>query len=184
MKNKQIITTVLSFIFLQISPVFGQENKATTGPVFKDVGEVYTIDNLGLPIDTALHYKAIFDIDKKQTNPAKPNNIILSLHRYYNMHTRYGVNKDNIHLVIILHGHSTKDALLSAKYKEKYGVDNPNVQLLKSLSAAGVKIYLCGQSMSWSGYSSKDILPEVKIALSAMTVLTVYQMQNYALIKF
>ena len=34
------------------------------------------------------------------------------------------------------------------------------------------------------GYEKKDLVPEVKVALSAMTVLTVYQMKNYAVIKF
>lgn len=163
---------------------FGQKNEATTGPVFNDVGPVYSIDNLDFIPDTSQHLQAIFDVDRKQTDPSKSNPIISSLHRYYNMHVRYGIRKEHIRLVAVLHGSSTKDALSTAAYKAKYGVDNPNIDLIKSLSELGAEVYLCGQSMSYNGYHKKDLLSEVKVAQSAMTVLTVYQMNNYALIKF
>ena len=176
---------IFSALFLlQGTLSFGQNNEPTTGPVFNDIGPVYSIDNLDFLPDTSQHLRAIFDVDRRQMDPSEMNAIISSLHRYYNMHVRYNVPKDKIHLALVFHGHSTKDALLSSKYKEKYKVENPNKELIKSLSDIGVEVFICGQSMSYKGYSKEDLLPEVKVALSAMTVLTVYQMNNYALIKF
>jgi intracellular sulfur oxidation DsrE/DsrF family protein len=169
---------------LQVSNVFGQEVKSSTGPVFDDYGPVYSIDNTDFPLDTIQQFKAIFDVARKQTDPSQQNSIISSLHRYYNMHVRSGVPVENIHLAFVLHGGSTKDALSSAAYKEKYKVDNPNKELIETLSELGVGIYICGQSMSSRGYKKEDLLPHVKVGLSAMTVLTVYQMNNYAMIKF
>ena len=176
--------SVLILLLLQVTLSFGQKTEPTIGPVFIDVGAVYSIENLDHLPDTSQHLQAIFDVDRKQTDPSRSNPIISSLNRYYNMHVRYGLRKENIHLVAVLHGSSTKDALSNSAYKEKYNVDNPNKELIESLSEMGVKVYLCGQSMSYSGYSKEDLHPDVKVALSAMTVLTIYQMDNYALIKF
>lgn len=174
----------LTLLPLQVTSSFGQDNKATTGPVFTDFGAVYSLDSLDFPLDTTQHYKAIFDVDSKLTDLNQKNSIISSLHRYYNMHVRSGVPKENIHLAFVLHGNSTKDALSSSIYKEKFKVDNPNRDLIKSPSEMGVDVFICGQSMLSRGYGKEELLPEIKVALSAMTVLTVYQMNNYALIKF
>ena len=184
MQNRSPLLFLLALLLLQTSLTFGQKNEPTTGPVFNDIGAVFSIDNLDFLPDTSKELKAIFDIDRKQTDPSIGNPIISSLHRYYNMHVRYGVPKDKIKLALVLHGSSTKDALSPAVYQEKYNTDNPNRDLIKTLSEIGVDVFLCGQSMSSMGYSKEDLLPEVKVALSAMTVLTVYQMNNYALIKF
>jgi intracellular sulfur oxidation DsrE/DsrF family protein len=174
----------LAFFLIQVTSSFGQNNEPTTGSVFNNIGAVFSLENLDFQINSSQHLKAIFDIDSKQTDPAKHNSIISSLHSYYIMHVRYGVPKDNIHLALVLYGSSTKDALLSSVYSENFNVDNPNIDLIKSLSDNGVEVFICGQSMSYKGYSKADLLPQVKVALSAMTVLTIYQMNNYALIKF
>ena len=184
MQNRSILLFILVLLLIQTTLSFGQRNKPTTGPVFNDVGAVFSIDSLDFLPDTSKDLKAIFDIDRKQKDPSASNPIISSLHRYYNMHVRYGIPEDKIHLALVLHGSSTKDALSPTVYKEKYNTENPNKDLIKTLSEIGVDVYLCGQSMSSMGYSKKDLLPEVKVALSAMTVLTAYQMNNYAMIKF
>ncbi|WP_159023551.1 DsrE family protein [Formosa sp. L2A11] len=177
-----LFTLVLCLSLVHFS--FGQVNTLTTGPVFYTVGAVYAVDNLDFIPEPSQDLKAIFDIANKQPDAIKPNRIISSLHRYYNMHVRYGTPKENIHLALVLHGGAVKDALSSHVYHEKYNVDNPNVDLIKTLSDMGVDIFLCGQSMTAKGYTKADLLPEVKVGLSAMSVLTVYQMNNYALIKF
>jgi intracellular sulfur oxidation DsrE/DsrF family protein len=184
MKCNFLNTWCLAVCFTAAIASYGQHTKATTGPVFDNIGPVYTVTHLDHKPDTSKQLKAIFDVDRKQSDPSQLNTIISSLHRYYNLHVRYGFPKEQIHLAVILHGGATKDALSAAAYQDKYKVENPNIELIKSLSEMGVEIFLCGQSMSHSGYSKADLLPEVKVALSAMTVLTVYQMDDYALIKF
>jgi intracellular sulfur oxidation DsrE/DsrF family protein len=184
MQNKFICLVFSTLFFVQVNSSYGLEIKPTAGPVFHDFGAVYTFESLDFLPDTTQHLKAIFDVDDKQTDPGQNNGIISSLHRYYNMHVRSGIPQKNIHLAFVLHGNSTKDALLSSVYKGEFNVDNPNTELIKSLAEMGVGVYICGQSMLARGYNKEDLLPEVKVALSAMTVLTVYQMNNYALIKF
>ncbi len=180
----------ISFLFLSLllltttSSCLAQDNGPTTGPVFEDIGAVYSIDKLDYLPDTTQNLKAIFDVERKYEDPNAMNSVLSSLHRYYNMHVRYGFTQDKIQLVVVLHGGSTKDALSSSAYKGQFNTDNPNQHLIKTLSGIGVKVYLCGQSMSYRGYTKADLLPEVQVALSAMSVLTAYQMNGYALIKF
>ncbi|MFB9053812.1 DsrE family protein [Formosa undariae] len=184
MQNKFQYLFFLVLFLTQVHISFGQKVKATTGPVFDAVGAVFTVNDLDFVPDASQELKAIFDIDNKQVDASIPNRVISSMHRYYNMHVRAGIPEEQIHLALVLHGGAVKDALSSAVYKEKYNVDNPNIELIKSLSAIGVDVFLCGQSMTSNGYNKADLLPEVKVGLSAMSVLTVYQMNTYALIKF
>ena len=52
------------------------------------------------------------------------------------------------------------------------------------LDKAGVDIYVCGQSAAYNGYSAEELLPEVKIAVSAMTVHVRLQQEGYQAILF
>ena len=183
MKRKEYICVLCLIIACQ-TLAFGQKRTPQTGPVFEDMGPVFDIPDLDNAPDSESILKAIFDIDRLQKEPSQANPLILSLHRYYNMHVRAGVPKENIYLAFVLHGKSTKNALNDAAYEAKYGIKNPNTTLIKALAKEGVHMYICGQSASFAGYSKDDLMPEIKLALSAMTVLTTYQMDGYAMIKF
>ena len=183
-KRDSIVLSIVLWFLTQANYGMGQSMTPTTGPVFEDIGPVFSIDKLDYIPESSQQLKAIFDVDREQADPGDSNPIISSLHRFYNMHARYGVPAENIRLAFVLHGHSTKDALSNSKYKETYQVDNPNIKLIKTLSDMGVDMFICGQSMSYHGYTKEDLLPEIKVALSAMTVLTTFQMDGYGMIKF
>ena len=178
--------TILSMLFLIIfyNTCLGQSSKPEYGPVFDDIGPTYNLKNADFVPDSTSVLKAIFDIDYMPKDSLASNSLISSLHRYLNMHVKSGIKESNISLGFVLHGASTKDALTDEAYLKKYGTKNPNTNLIKTLSEHGVDMFLCGQSASYSGISKSEIMPEIKIALSAMTVLTVYQSEGYSLIKF
>jgi predicted peroxiredoxin len=79
---------------------------------------------------------------------------------------------------------TSKDVANSNAYKAKYGVPNPNEELLKQLIAAGADIIFCGQSSASRGFPKEDLVDGVQISLSAMTALIQLQDDNYRLIKF
>jgi intracellular sulfur oxidation DsrE/DsrF family protein len=64
-------------------------------------------------------------------------------------------------------------------YREKEGVDNPNKELIRELHDAGVRIILCGQTAAARNLPLDRLLPEVEVALSAMTALLVLQEAGY-----
>ena len=176
--------TQLLFALLLMDICHAQVSESSFGPVFKSMGPVYDVDDADFIPDSDQVLKTIFDIERLQKDPMEVNPLISSLHRFVNMHVRKGIPLENIHLAFVLHGASSKDALSNEAYHKRYGVDNPNIEYIKALEEIGVHMYICGQSASYAGYEKDNLLPEVKMALSAMTVLTTYQMDGYAMIRF
>ena len=84
----------------------------------------------------------------------------------------------------MLHGGAAKDALTQEAYRSRYQSDNPNVELMRQLAGAGVRLYICGQSMGARGFERAEIAGPVGIALSAMTVLVTLQGEGFQLIRF
>ena len=161
-----------------------QNSESYPGPVFSDMGPVFDVDDADYVPDKTQVMKAIFDIERLQEDPAIPNPLITSLHRYYNMHVRKGIPEENIHLAFVVHGSSSKDILTNEAYKKRHGVNNPNLPYIEALSKKGVDMFICGQSANYEKIRKEEILSEVKLALSAMTVLTTYQMEGYGMIRF
>ncbi|MCH7829778.1 MAG: DsrE family protein [Proteobacteria bacterium] len=48
---------------------------------------------------------------------------------------------------------------------------------------AGVKFYVCRQSMEYNGVEKSELAGPAKVALSAMTMLNVLQLDGYALLR-
>lgn len=83
-----------------------------------------------------------------------------------------------------IHGGAWQDVLTNKAYKEKYGVDNPNLKLINELSEAGADIIICGQTAEFRGITKDNANPHVKFALSAMTALIQYQKMITRLLNF
>jgi intracellular sulfur oxidation DsrE/DsrF family protein len=163
---------------------WGQKSKTSTGPVFKDFGQVYTLEHVDLLLDTDKTYKVIFDIytDEKKSDVMNP--LVNTVARFMNMHAQNGLAVDQMDIVVVLHGAATKDALSGKPFKRKFKNRNPNEELIEALHEKGVQIYVCGQSMMSQGFESKDISESVKISLSALTALVKFQSEGYQLINF
>ena len=173
---------LVSLTVFSIKPCVAQDT--SPGPVFKTLGAVYEIPDADFVPDSTQVLRAIFDIERLQEDPTEVNPLINSLTRYINMHVQRGIPLKNIHLAFVVHGVSGKDVLTDEAYKKRYGVDNPNTAHIKALAEKGVHMFICGQSATYAGYTKSELMPEVKMALSAMTVLTVYQANAYSLIRF
>ena len=66
----------------------------------------------------------------------------------------------------------------------KFGIDNPNIDLIKELKDSGVKLTVCGQSLIARDVKPDEVVEEVEIATSMLTVVTTYQLLGYAVLKF
>ena len=60
-------------------------------------------------------------------------------------------------------------------------VTDPNRDLVDKLLAAGVQIYVCGQSMGFQGREKSQLAPGIKLAPSAMTMMHLLQDEGYTL---
>ena len=164
--------------------IYAQQKKKATGPIIKDFGTVYQVENPDFKTDTNRVYRVVFDIYNSPDDPSMLNSQINTLARFLNMHAQAGVPKENLKVAGVLHNKASKDALNNETYKEKYGVKNPNIPLLNALEEAGVDIYMCGQSINARGLDRKRLAKPIQVGLSAMTIILSLQSEGYQLIKF
>ena len=101
-----------------------------------------------------------------------------------NLHVMGGVPKENMNVIVAVHGGALWTALGNELYREKFGVDNPHAPLYQELIDQGVKIVVCSQSMFKRKVDKSQLLPGFEVATSALTTLTMYQLKGYALMRF
>ena len=178
-------TTIHRFCFVLLVFSF-QLSAATpvTGPVIENFGPVFSVPEGSFNLDPKQTYKVIMDIGKGPDDSAALNRSIETAARFLNMHARNGVKPENLEFALVLHGSGVHAALNNEEYSEKFLVDNANKKLIKALNKAGVSIYICGQSAAYNGYTATQLLPEIEMAVSAMTVHVRLQQEGYQAILF
>lgn len=177
---------VFSFAAVALgSPLAGQRQvESRTGPVIDAFGPVYRVDHPDFVTPVDREYRVAFEVADAPEAVDQVNRRIETLARFLNMHAQAGVPAENMHLALVLHGGSGKYALSDAAYEQRYGVPNPNLELIDALHTAGVRVILCGQTAAARGFPREDLAPSVELALSAMTALVVLQADGYQLISF
>jgi intracellular sulfur oxidation DsrE/DsrF family protein len=177
--------TIMQFCFLLVFISFQSfASDPVTGPVIENYGAVFAVPEGSFNLEPDRQYKVLMDIGKGPDDPSALNRYIESAARFLNMQSRNGIKPENIKLAFVLHGSGTHAALNDAAYSEHFLVANANKGLIKALSKAGVDVYVCGQSAAYNGYGAEELLPEVKIAVSAMTVHVRLQQEGYQAILF
>ena len=159
----------------------GQSIAVSKGPVIEEYGPVVDVE-ADYGFKENFTYRAVMDISESPDSDSALNRSIESAARFLNMHARAGIKTENMKLAMVLHGAATKDALSNQAYRSRFDASNPNNGLLEALKAAGVDIYLCGQSAGFSGYRPDELHESVTLSTSAMTVLTRLQAEGYSLL--
>jgi len=160
----------------------GMAGEPSFGPIIEGYGPTYPINDRDVPLEDGFVHKAVFDAAQNRDEKSL-NTGLVSVARYLNMHGRNGVAIENMNIAVVAHGAALKTLLADAAYRTRYGIENPNAELLKRLDAAGVSFYVCGQSMTFGGFDNDELIEPAQIALSAMTMLTVLQSDGYALLR-
>jgi len=171
-------------IFISSISVNAQKTAAKKGQIINNFGKVFQIENPDLLLEKDKEYKVIFDVYTDASKGEKINPLLNTVARYLNMHAQQGVSKENMKVVVIMHGAAARSTLNNDAYQNQFNVENPNNELLKALKGANVELFVCGQSYMARGFEIKDKSENIKIALSALTALTKYQSDGYQLINF
>ena len=174
----------LLLILVIFTTANAQQPKATVGNVIPNYGKTFVVENPDFKTDTEAGFKVVFDVAKAPEDPSTVNPYINTLARFLNMHEKAGVPVENLHVRAAIHGQAAYGMLKNEFYKEKFGVDNPNIELLEALDAAGVELILCGQTAGSRNITSARRLEVIDVALSAMTILSQSQAGGYTLIAF
>ena len=169
------IVLLLSVLFAQLI-VLSQMQQAKMYPVIKSYGPVYQIPNAAHKPDPKLNYKIIVELQENASKPDSLNEYLEAIATLINLHAVEGVPKENIHVVVVLRKMATYAVFGNEMYKEKFKVDNPNLELLKELHDAGTEFYVCGQTMLKRNISESKLAAEAKIASSGLTAISTFQL--------
>ena len=144
------------------------------GTYIAEFGPVASVD-----ADQAIPKKARFRVRYDVTDAAAPGELsksLVSVARFLNMSVENGVDPKNVELAVVVHGSATKDMTKRD--------DNANAALIAALAEKGVDIYLCGQSAAAYDVEKENLLPGVKMALSAMHAHAILDAEGNALNPF
>jgi intracellular sulfur oxidation DsrE/DsrF family protein len=172
------------FLFLFVGSFLTGFCQSRVNPIVKSYGGIYEIPYAEEKPDPSLEYNIVIEIQSPVDNPDSLNFGLHNVSRLLNLHAMGGVPKDKIHVVLAIHGGAAFTVMDNDNYKKKYGTKNPNLQLYKELEEAGVKIFVCGQSLIARKIDRFKMVPEVKVATSFITTVTTYQLKGYAALKF
>lgn len=202
---KKILLSISVIILISISS-FSQEEKKTTEPPMSNkearrmkklLGQavypliksqpmtgVIPVTGIDAWPDTTQPYKLLFvwTFGTRDSIKVKKVNFALTeIGRVVNLHLASGIPLANMEVVVAVHGLSVFSLQNDETYQKMFHTNNPNTALIKELQDAGVKFIACGQAMSFLEVEKKTLLPGIKMALTAQTILSSYQMKGFVL---
>ena len=149
-------------------------------PIIKGYGEVIYFDQAESQLNKNLEYKFIFDIKSNQVKNGV-NKGLWTIARTLNLFELSGVPNKKIELVASIHGEATFITLNNNAYRDKFGRDNPNLNLIKQLKENGVELYVCSQATASRKINNRDLNINVIPALSGIAVLANHLLQGFTL---
>ena len=176
--KRSIITTLLLVAIATATLAQQKQN-----PVIKNFGGIYDIPDATLLPQKDLAYKVVIDLYSGADSPENLNPALNNVARMMNLHAIGGAEKP-MEVVLAIHGKAYNLVMNNQAYQDRFGVDNPNIDLVRELKQAGVKLAVCGQSLLARKVEPSQLLPEIELATSMLTTVTTYQLQGYAFLAF
>lgn len=175
------VAALLSFAIA--ASASGQPPTPQPGTVVASFGRTFDVPEATLRPPTSQPLSVRFDV-KDGAEPGALNVGFDTVARFLNMHARAGVPTERLKAALVVHGTAGKDLLTNDEYRRRFQQDNPNLTLLDELKAAGVRIYLCGQTSVGRNLPRAHVSPAAEIALSAMTAHLLLEQGGYVLNPF
>lgn len=156
----------------------------TVRPFITSYGDVFEVAATKEVINKKGKYKILIDIISPAANAKEISEHFENIARIANLHVAAGVKPENLSIVAVVHGAAVSFILNNETYKQKYGVDNPNQPVFTALKAAGIPLYVCGQTLFKRKVDPATLAPEFDIVQSAVTTITTYAPQGYTVLKY
>jgi intracellular sulfur oxidation DsrE/DsrF family protein len=177
MKRILCVSSCLLVVFFAAA-----QNKVN--PVVKHFGTITEVPGSVENPDLKLDYKIVVEINSDNAKPETVHEFFEKVASVVNLHALGGVPANKLHVIMVIHGPAAQYIVNNETYQKKFSKDNPNIPLFKELVDAGVKIFVCGQSLNKRNIPTEVVTPDVKVALSAITTLTTYQLKGYSFLKY
>tara|TARA_B100001146_G_C16103962_1_gene400646 strand:- start:315 stop:848 length:534 start_codon:yes stop_codon:yes gene_type:complete len=150
-------------------------------PRIESYGKIHFDKNLSFQPDINKTYKLVFNID----NDAEKEGVNMRLWkiaRELNLLKAAGVPDQNIEIAAVVHGKAIAISLTDKAYKKRYHKKNPNTDLVKALNNAGVKLYLCEQTLAGMNFEESELNPSWEVTLSALLTLPILESEGYFMV--
>ncbi|MGI9203538.1 MAG: DsrE family protein, partial [Woeseiaceae bacterium] len=132
-----------------------------------------------LPDPNVVH-KVVFDAVNAAENVDDVNPMLVAVARYVNTLAKYGVPPENRKIAVVFHQAAGPVVLKNDAFKQRHdGHDNPNIELIRNLHAAGVALHVCGQGVTARNYDPSEIQEEIQLDLWALTTLIDFAQKGY-----
>lgn len=175
---KNAILIVVLFVFV------GAKSQEKSNPLIKEFGTVFAVPFAAEKPNPSLKYKILVDVTMGSEKPEILNEGLETVARIVNLHILGGVPEKNLQVAVVVHGAAAFTVMNNESYKQKYAVDNPNLPLLTALDKAGIKIFICGQTIFKRNIDYRQLAPEAIVALSAITTITNYTSKGFMVMKY
>lgn len=178
------VAVIAAFAVLWAAPLAAQApvipGQQTSGPVIQSTGMSIKVDNPTFLVPDGHVFKAVFVIDAGGNDTVRVNAQLNTVARFYNLHVRHGSPEDRVRGAAIVHGSGWQSLLTDSAFAARFGgKPNPSRKLVEELVQHGAQVVLCGQTAGSRGIRRDELIPGVKVAISAMTALNVLQADGY-----
>lgn len=128
-------------------------------------------------------YRAVFDARR---GADKPDQVIPTLNMIgseLNTLAAHRVPRRNAKFVVVFHTSASNEAVLDdAAYRARHGVANPNLAVIRQLKAAGIGLFVCGQSLVADNVPLSAVTPDVTIVEDG--IITIMEHANDGFAQF
>ena len=135
----------------------------TVRPFITGYGDVFEVAATKEVVNKKGKYKILVDIISPAANAKEISEHFENIARIANLHVAAGVKPENLSVMAVVHGPAVSFILNNETFKQKYGVDNPNQPLFTALKAAGIPLYVCGQTLFKRKVDPATLAPEFDI---------------------
>ena len=188
MSTKRIVALAAASLFLWstlIGPALAADSAAKPAtdwvyPLIPGFGAVHPRPDLPEQPDPKIDYKVFVDVVSGNPDHARPLESLDRLARLVNLMAYAKVPARHVHIVALIERQATPAVLGNATYRGRFKVDNPNLEILHALKAAGVHLVVCSQALAGMGVADSEVSPDVTVTLSALTDAVVYGQRGYS----
>ena len=180
---KRAASSLVILMMMIVTPAMAQWS-APKAPAIPEADGYVEIPHVAVPPQKNHIYKAIFDATTAASNPTQLLPAVNNAGSELNAFKVAGVPVKNVKFVIVFHGGGLDGILDSAHYREKFGVDNPNLRVFAEMKKLGVELYVCGQNLAAEKIDPTTISTDITVASDALIVLMQYQNNGYAYLSF
>lgn len=132
-----------------------------------------------LKYNKKLDYKVVIDVTDGVKDSTSIMRTLNEVARSYNLNIANGVPQKKMKMAVVIHGGAIYGILNDEAYQKKYGVPNPNREVIDILKKEGIEFYVCSQILSFRNVPDGEILKSVDVAVSAKTALISLDQMGY-----